>query len=642
MIETSYEKEDVIDLSELFTTLWCHKVLITLVTSIFIFFSGYYALITTKEFTATAIFEIEQTKSNNLNIPSELGALASLAGLGGSGRSNIEVLMERMMEREFILEASKILSLQDDPLFQTYNPNAVDPFWKAVIKKLIGWEQSEQSVKFIIENKIQSNYLEYVQASQTPGGAIKVSVTHEDPELAAKYANQIMDLVRQTVETEEEKSKEIRLSYLAETLANALQDMEKAQQKIKNYTLENSAAAQENFIVGSLQLDALRLERDEAEEFLSVLKTLQDLVEFGNPDLGAYEALRVRTPLVDDLDFRRIMGMSETISAWSWPTLDTIEIVSESLSDRISRLDVEIATIEDSATSYAASAEDQAKLLRDVKIAEATFTVLTEQVKSQTLVAGFKPDTFKVFAYATPPTSPSSPKRNLILALGAVLGILAGSALSLVNGMRRGVFYTRSSILSATQATVSLNANTLRRLVRLPASKLSTTLEQRDFAILDEAQIIVAEKPIVYVTNSGGKPFALQLGRLMATQSFRSGRNVLLFDLSSQSSKKGDEQSIREVAGIPINTSDETFDQAQGPGGSAFFTSANFRQQIQALMEAYDQIFICSDDAKSNVGLMAIKSVDPALVLLTRLRKTKKTNIQKIKSIHPVSILFHD
>ena len=69
--------------------------------------------------------------------------------------------------------------------------------------------------------------------------------------------------------------------------------------------------------------------------------------------MSTYEALRVRMPLVDDLDFRRIMGMSETISSWSWPTLDTIESVSETLSDRISRLDVDIANIEESAISYA-------------------------------------------------------------------------------------------------------------------------------------------------------------------------------------------------------------------------------------------------------------------------------------------------
>ena len=81
------------------------------------------------------------------------------------------------------------------------------------------------------------------------------------------------------------------------------------------------------------------------------------------------------------------------------------------------------ANIEENAQIYATSAEDLAKYTRDAKIAEATYTVLIEQVKSQSLAAGFQPETFKVFEYATPPLSPSSPKRNLILALGAVLGI---------------------------------------------------------------------------------------------------------------------------------------------------------------------------------------------------------------------------
>ena len=642
MTENSYEKDDEINLSELFSTLWYHKFWIALVTSIFIFCSGYYALTTSKQYTATAIFEIEQGNSSGLNIPSEIGALASLAGLNNAVNLSSEILMERILEREFILQVVQSLSLQDDPFFQTYNPNAMDPIWKAKVKKLIGWQKSNASEQYIIDSTLQKNYLEYVQTSQTPAGAIEVSVTHENPNLASEYANQIMELVRQTVATEEEKSKEMRLSYLAETLADALQDMEIAQKNIKNYNLENSAAAQENFIVGSLQLDSLRLERSEAEQFLFVLETLQELVKLGDLDMSTYEALRVRTPLVDDLDFRRIMGMSETISSWSWPTLDTIENVRETLSDRISRLDVDIGNIEESAISYAASAEDQAKLLRDAKIAEATFTVLTEQVKSQTLVAGFKPETFTVFAYATRPIYPSSPNRNLILALGAVLGVFVGSALSLIIGMRRDFFYTRSLLLSEVRATVSFKTNSLKRLARIPKSKLLSALEHRQVAVLDEAQVNVADKPIVYVTNSGGKPSASQLGRLMATQSFRSGRNILLFDLGLKSSKTGDENSIKDVSGISINASDETFDQVQDFGGSAFFTSAKFGNQMKALMKAYDQIFICSDDESSNAGLMAVRPFDPAFVLLTRLRKTKKTNIHKIKSIHPVSILFHD
>ena len=71
------------------------------------------------------------------------------------------------------------------------------------------------------------------------------------------------------------------------------------------------------------------------------------------------------------------------------------------------------------------------------------------------------------------------------------MGIFAGSALSLINGMRRGVFYTRSSILSAAQAAVSLKANSLRRLARLPLSKLLNTLEQRNIDTLDEYKSIL-------------------------------------------------------------------------------------------------------------------------------------------------------
>ena len=67
-------------------------------------------------------------------------------------------------------------------------------------------------------------------------------------------------------------------------------------QNIKNYTLENSAAAQENFIVGSLQLDALRLERREAEEFLSVLKTIRE----------AYQDKRSHEEIIAKLSGKRL------------------------------------------------------------------------------------------------------------------------------------------------------------------------------------------------------------------------------------------------------------------------------------------------------------------------------------------------
>ena len=643
MADTSYQNNDEIDLSELIAIIWSHKIWVGLVTVLSIFICGYYAINVQKYYTARAIFEVEQNnRSSGLNLNNELGALASLAGLSGTTGSSTEVLLERVMQREFILEASEGLLLRNDPFFQTYKAEAKEPLWKAQIKKLIGWEKSTQDVELIIEETIQKNFRNNIRAEATNAGAIVISVTHIDPNVAANYANQIMEQIRQTVTKEDEKSKKLRLSYLAETLADALQDMETAQGNIKNYTLENSAAAQENFIVGSLQLDSLRIERREAGEFLSVLGKLKNLVELGELDMAAYNSLRVESPLVDDVDFRRVLGMSETISAWSWPSLETIESVTETLSDREKRLDVEIANIEQSAVAYAASAEDQAKLLRDVKIAEATFTVLTEQVKSQTLVAGFKPDTFKVFAYASPPLLPSSPKRNLILAIGAVFGLFLGSITAVANGVRRGVFYTRYSLISRTQSASALRSNSLKRLARLSGEKLLKALDKSPPVELEEAIATLSNKKLIYVTNNGGSPSASQMSRLLAAQSFRSGRKTLLFNTSIKFGKIDDTNIKKDIDRIKIAKADEGFDEVQEENGSIFANSSTFEQQIKSLMSSYEQVFICSDNQKSIVKLIALKPFNPELVMLSRLRKTKKKIIDKIISLHPISIIFHD
>ena len=642
MSEQNFQNHDEIDLSELFASLWSHKILIALITGISIFLSGFYALTTKKQYTANAVFNIEQSNSKGLSLGGELGALASIAGFGSSVSSGTDLLLERIKSREFILKANQQLSLSEDKLFNTYNPDAKDPAWKALIKTLIGWNTPDRTKQLMVQEAVIKGYLESVSASSTGAGAIQIAVTHTNAELASNYANGLMELVREMIEDQDNTFKAFRLSYLAETLADALQDMEAAQSKLKEYALENSAAAQENFVSGSVRLDTLRVEKREAEEFMTVLQQLEALVKLGNLNRDAYEALRASSPIVDDVNFRRILGMSETISAWRWPSLETIQQVNDTLKDRAKRLDVEIADNEENAKLYASSAEELAKLTRDVKIAEATFTVLTEQVKSQSLVAGFKPDTFKVFSYASPPLSPSSPKRNLILALGAVLGIFIGSALSLINALRRGVYYTKRSIVADTQSDMVLSSNRFKRIARLKSSSLPSALSNREINELDEAEVSLSDKHLVYFVDLEGRPTAAQAARLLATQSSKSGKNIVLCDVSNQSSKEIEGHPTIVISDITVSKADGGFDILTECGGASFFTSKNFKSTMESLLSAYDQVYISSDSQKAMAGLIALKPFDPSLLVLSRLRKTTKDSIRKIVSMHPVSILFHD
>ena len=75
-----------------------HKILIAIITGLFIFASGYYSLTAQKIYTAKAVFEIKQNNPPNLSF-SEFGALASLAGISGAKSSGSDVLLERLMER---------------------------------------------------------------------------------------------------------------------------------------------------------------------------------------------------------------------------------------------------------------------------------------------------------------------------------------------------------------------------------------------------------------------------------------------------------------------------------------------------------------------------------------------------------------
>lgn len=644
MSHNSNLEDDEIDLSELFGALLSHKILIILFTGLSVFLAGYYTLTTEKKFMAKSIFQIKQNDSNSgFNFSGDLGALASLAGFSDMQKSSSTgILLERVRGREFIIDMQRKFSIDRDPYFNTYDPDYKDPFWKMTIKKIIGWQTTELEKNAIIENNVLNNYRRHVVFELTDGGATQISVTHTNPEKAARYANSFMEEIRNLVEEESDASQALRLNYLSETLADALQDVEKTQKNLKDYALENSAMAQENFISDSLKLNEIRMERRKVKEISDLLSIIESLIRSGNLDDNSYEALRSSHPLVDDIEFRRILGMSETISAWSWPDIDTINAVSATLNDRIQRLDVDISNIEENAQIYATSAEDLAKYKRAAKIAEATYTVLIEQVKSQSLAAGFQPETFKVFEYATPPLSPSSPKRNLVLALGAVLGLFIGFALALMNSRRRGVYYTRSALLSNANADLTLRSKPIKRLSRKSIPDIATQISKRQITILNEADLKLASKNIIFVMNSGGQLNASNATRLLAIQSAQSGRNVILCDTTGQSEKEIKEKNTADDSAFPIQKINDNLSVIIGTSGSSFFTSKTFNSTIQDLAGRFDQVFICTSTINAQLGLMALLELAPGLVMISGLRKTKKSDIKNIKSRQPIDVLFHD
>ena len=110
--------------------------------------------------------------------------------------------MERLQAREFILLFNDKASLEEDPFFNKFDPDYVDPVWKTTIKRLIGWQKNETNITALIEESIIYNYRKSISVKSTDSGAISISVKHQDPNRAAEYANILMKEVRVLVQAE--------------------------------------------------------------------------------------------------------------------------------------------------------------------------------------------------------------------------------------------------------------------------------------------------------------------------------------------------------------------------------------------------------------------------------------------------------
>ena len=157
---------------------------------------------------------------------------------------------------------------------------------------------------------------------------------------------------------------------------------------------------------------------------------------------------------------------------WTWPELIQLRS-SLTLKDQLTG-SIEIK-IEDNAKIYASSAEDLAKFTRDAKIAEATYTVLIEQVKFKLwLLTNQKLQCLNTLR----PHMVLHPRRNLILGLSAVVGIIVGCGLALTNAIRRGVCYNDQPYL-LTQMPIPLKSRPIRRISKRTISEITAQLSKR-------------------------------------------------------------------------------------------------------------------------------------------------------------------
>ena len=72
----------------------------------------------------------------------------------------------------------------------------------------------------------------------------------------------------------------------------------------------------------------------------------------------------------------------------------------------------------------------------------------------------------------------------------------------MLNALRRDVYYTRTSLLQDINSSLSLKLKPVRRIARMPMSKLSDYFEKRTLIEIDEAEVRLAKDRLIFIFNS--------------------------------------------------------------------------------------------------------------------------------------------
>lgn len=202
--------EDEIDLLELWGVLWVNKRFIILFTTLCTVISVAVALWMTpiyrSEVLLAPVTEDEGGKLSSL--AAQYGGLAAMAGinLGGTNSSKEEavaLLKSRALTEKFIVEKNLLPVLFDDEWdaennrWDVQDPDDIPTMWKA-------YKKFDDDVRSVSEDKLT--------------GLITLAIEWKDPELASKWANELVKRVNEKMRQRATEDANKSLAFLNEEL----------------------------------------------------------------------------------------------------------------------------------------------------------------------------------------------------------------------------------------------------------------------------------------------------------------------------------------------------------------------------------------------------------------------------------------
>lgn len=646
-------RSDEIDLGALISTLWRGKLVIALCVLIGIFSGGYYAYIVAEPtYQATAVLMLNSREEQVVDLERVIGGLSS-------DRVAVNTEVEVLRSRGLIAMVVKRLSLTEDPEFngRLQSMAAIDVL-KEKVKSLLGMgtpsaplseeEEARRNEQATINGLLSALTIRNVAQSLV----FQVTVESSDARKSARIADMIVESYITNQLDVKFEATEQATSWLTDRVAQLQQDLEDAENKVKDFRAQTD-------LISPDVLQGLEVQLKDLRSRIAGLQTDRVLSETRLASLQA-----ARTPQ------EQAAASADTQLTQLLPRIGEPQI-AQAFSNRIEQIEARIATdIERGAAQITALQRSQEELQgridrqsrdlitlqqlgRETEAVRLLYEYFLNRLKETSVQQGVQQADSRVLSDAQVPSQPASPRKAMIIGISLVLGFIAGAALVLLRELRADTFRTSAALEGSSGYQVMgqlpiirarKRRDVLSYLDKKPTSALAEAVRNLRTSLL--LAKLDQEPRVIMVSSSVPGEGKTTVSLVLAQNLARMGKKVLVIEgdirrrafsnYFDSESRAGLSDVIEGTASLEeaiyhseLLGADVFIGQKESVNAADLFSSRGFEDLIAKVRDLYDYVIIDTAPVLIVPDARILARVADASLLVVRWDRTYKTQVEE-------------
>lgn len=436
--QTSGEQDDVLDLAELFSTLWRGKWLIALFSVLFLVAGGYYVTrVAVPSYTSTAVIVLDTQISQFTSLDS---VVSNLSGESEQVNTEVEILKSRRLMGKVVDH----MNLVADPEF---NAELLPPGLKKrtimQVKSLLGIKEAEPAPipeelrERILRDSVITALLRQVRIRNVAKSLVfQISITTDNALKSAQIADGIAEqYILDQINIKFEETQKIT-TWLTERVAQFQQELENAEAEVAAFSQKTDLISPERLLLLEIQLKERRDLVASLQKELQLRETLLTRFEAAKNG-GAQDSL-----MNDDSFMEALSELRDQVSGQPF-SVEQAEQISRQLQDDIYRGKTQLSSLMDSEEALATQLVKQnndliqlQQLKRESEAVRLLYEYFLGRLKETAAQQGTQQADSRLLSPAVVPNRPSAPKSAQLVVIFAVLGAFIGSAVVVWREMR--------------------------------------------------------------------------------------------------------------------------------------------------------------------------------------------------------------